>query len=96
MGPGENDEHFADLEVSDAAFEAFKARHAGVEQMVAEDNDEMTSSYIMITPDGRFYQNTGGRYEKSQPILSVGIEAALQEVGFDYQKFANRGGAYEV
>ena len=93
---GENDETFGDLEVTDAEFEAFRARHGAVEQMVSEDNDEMTSSYIMITPDGRFYQNTGGRYTKSQPILGVGVQAALEQVGFDYDKFQQRGGAYQL
>jgi radical S-adenosyl methionine domain-containing protein 2 len=93
---GENDETFGELEVTDAEFDAFRARHAAVEQMVSEDNDEMTSSYIMITPDGRFYQNTEGRYTKSQPILDVGMQAGLEQVGFDYEKFHRRGGAYEL
>jgi radical S-adenosyl methionine domain-containing protein 2 len=93
---GENDETFGELEVTDAEFDAFRARHAAVEQMVSEDNDAMTSSYIMITPDGRFYQNTEGRYTKSQPILDVGMQAGLEQVGFDYEKFHRRGGAYEL
>eukprot|EP01043_Picozoa_sp_COSAG02_P016143 COSAG02_NODE_704_length_18279_cov_100.299560_11_plen_676_part_00 len=91
---GENDETFDELDVTDAEFNAFRERHADVEQMVSEDNDEMTSSYIMITPDGRFYQNTEGRYTKSQPILDVGMQIALEQVGFDYEKFQRRGGAY--
>lgn len=53
----------------------------------------MTSSYMMVTPDGRFYQNTEGWYTKSRPILAVGTDVAL-EVGFDYEKFERRGGAY--
>ena len=91
---GENDETFDELDVTDAEFNAFRERHADVEQMVSEDNDEMTSSYIMITPDGRFYQNTEGRYTKSQPILDVGMQIALEQVGFNYEKFQRRGGAY--
>jgi len=64
--------------------------------MISEDNDEMTSSYMMITADGRFYQNTEGQYTKSQPILGVGMQTALEQVGFDYGKFKKRGGAYEL
>jgi radical S-adenosyl methionine domain-containing protein 2 len=94
---GENDDSFDELEVTDAEFEEFKARHAEVaEVMVTENNDEMTSSYIMTTPDGRFFQNTDGRYSKSQPILDVGVQTALEEVGFNFEQFCRRGGAYSL
>jgi hypothetical protein len=53
----------------------------------------MTSSYMMMTPDGRFYQNTEGRCTKSRPILDVGAHVAL---GFGYEKFERRGGAHEL
>lgn len=79
------------LDVTDAEFNAFQERHADVEQMVSEDNNEMTSSYIMITPDGRFYQ-----YTESQPILDVGMQVALEHVGFNYENFQRRGGAYTL
>jgi radical S-adenosyl methionine domain-containing protein 2 len=54
---GENDKAIGDLEVSDEHFETFKMRHAAVKEIVPEDNDDMTNSYLMITPDGRFYQD---------------------------------------
>ena len=52
---GENDKGFEDKAVSDVDFEAFVARHAHLEKrgvvVAAEDNDAMTSSYVMVTPD---------------------------------------------
>jgi len=51
---GENDKGFSDIEVSDAQFDAFVARHAHLAEkgvvMAPEDNNAMTTSYIMITP----------------------------------------------
>jgi len=62
-----------------------------------ENNDEMTQSYIMVTPDGKFYQNSAESvYKYSDEILSLGVVTALNQVGFDYTKFEQRGGAYEL
>ena len=97
---GENDKGFEDKAVSDVDFEAFVARHAHLEKrgvvVAAEDNDAMTLSYVMVTPDGRFYQNTDGRYTYSEPVLAVGVDEALRQTGFDYEKFVDRGGAYRL
>jgi radical S-adenosyl methionine domain-containing protein 2 len=97
---GENDKGFEDKAVSDVDFEAFVARHAHLETrgvvVAAEDNDAMTLSYVMVTPDGRFYQNTAGRYTYSEPVLAVGVDEALRQTGFDYEKFVDRGGAYRL
>ena len=54
----------------------------------------MTTSYLMITPDGKFYQNTAGKYIYSDEILTVGVQNALNQTNFDYEKFQKRGGAY--
>ena len=48
----------------------------------------------MITPDGKFYQNTAGKYIYSDEILTVGVQNALNQTNFDYEKFQKRGGAY--
>jgi hypothetical protein len=44
---------------------------------------------------GRFFDNAEGKHHYSEPILSVGIEEALNQICFDYQKFLSRGGVYE-
>lgn len=57
-----------------------------------ENNDEMTDSYLMIDPLGRFYQNSNGNgnYIYSECILQVGVESALSQIVFDQKKFENR------
>ncbi len=95
---GQNDGRVEPLLVSRERFEAFVRRHASLAVegivVVAEDNDAMEDSYVMIDPLGRFYGNHGGRHIVSSPILSVGVEEALREVGFSTAKFESRGGRY--
>jgi len=97
---GENDDSYDDLQITDAEFEDFVDRHAWLEEhgvvMAPEDNDDMTTSYIMVTPDGRFYQNSGNKYVYSEDILTVGASTALSQTGFDYDKFKQRGGEYAL
>ena len=51
----------------------------------------------MVTPNGKFYQNNSqGEYIYSDSINEVGFEKAMEQVGFDYQKFVRRGGKYEL
>ncbi len=51
----------------------------------------------MVTPDGRFYQNNqDSTYHYSEDILNLGLEKALNQVGFNYHKFTNRGGEYKL
>lgn len=49
-------------------------------------------SYIMVDPQGRFFQNSpcSAGYEYSQPILGVGAEKAFSQVNFDVDKFSSR------
>jgi radical S-adenosyl methionine domain-containing protein 2 len=95
---GQNDGRVESLLVARERFEAFVDRHAVLAAegiaVVAEDNDAMEDSYVMIDPLGRFYGNHGGRHVVSAPILSVGVEDALREVGFSEAKFESRGGRY--
>ena len=54
----------------------------------------MRGSYAMIDPLGRFYGNATGAHVYSRPILEVGVEAALAEVGCEVGRFDARGGRY--
>jgi len=59
--------------------------------MVVEDNDDMTTSYLMIDPEGRFFQNgNGDLYAYSSPIHQVGVESALNEINFAPEKYLKR------
>jgi len=86
-----------DLAVSDALFNQYVDRHQHYDGiLVQEDNTAMTDSYIMINPEGRFYQNTGSigdanqHYSYSNPILAVGAGVAFNEINFNAKRFAER------
>ena len=58
-----------------------------------ENNDTMTESYLMISPDGRLFQNGGDKYSYSRPLTDVSLAEALTDIKFDSTKFDNR---YEI
>ncbi|MDF2075395.1 viperin family antiviral radical SAM protein [Pseudomonas mendocina] len=83
----------SELAVSAETFLAFVARHHALrELMYVEDNDDMSESYIMIDPLGRFFQNASGRqgYHYSSPIDVIGAERALREWRFGVDAYAAR------
>lgn len=84
-----------DLAITDHQFQSFINRHHQHKVIMAvEDNDDMTESYLMIDPLGRFFQNIPGSskqgYRYSDPILSVGINKALESISFSSSKFIAR------
>ncbi len=95
---GQNDGHVEDLLVTPEQFAAFVERHQPLAAVgmapVVEDNDAMRGSYAMIDPLGRFFGNATGEHVYSEPILEVGVAAALAQVGFSAAKFEDRGGRY--
>ncbi|MCH9852719.1 MAG: viperin family antiviral radical SAM protein [Alphaproteobacteria bacterium] len=82
------------LIVSDDKFHQFVQRHQAFNSIIiAEDNDAMRESYIMIEPKGRFYQNRQDNqkgHHYSQPILDIGVAEAFKQIRFEYEKFASR------
>lgn len=79
--------------ITDEQFSAFVERHRSANSfMSVENNDSMTGSYLMISPDGSFFQNGDqfGGYIKSRSLVTTPIGIALAETGFDPVKFANR------
>ena len=85
---------FRDNSISDENFQEFIIRHNSVADIIfPEDNEQMTESYIMIDPIGRFFQNsslTPSNYVYSKAILDVGVKIAFEEVEFCVKKFSNR------
>lgn len=82
-----------DLMVSDSEFLDFVIRHKHLgTALCVEDNTEMVESYVMIDPNGRFFQNALGQssYRYSRPIPDVGVESAFASVGMDPAKFCAR------
>ena len=96
---GQNDGLVDDLIISAEQFKRYVARNSKVEQMgiavVAESNDLMTGSYVMVDPAGRFFDNTAATHTYSRPITEVGVEAALRDVSIDPDKFRLRDGLYD-
>jgi radical S-adenosyl methionine domain-containing protein 2 len=96
---GQNDGAVEPLLITVDKFGAFVDRHRHLESEglgpIAEDNDAMTGSYVMIDPLGRFYNNWGGQHRYGRPIRDVGVAAALADVGWDKTKFVDRGGLYD-
>ena len=61
---------------------------------VIERTQDILESYCMITPDGRFYQDTNNRHHYSRPILKIGAKNAISEVIFSEEKYLARKGGY--
>ena len=79
--------------ISQSDFFQFLNRHSEFDSIISsEDNDEMTDSYIMIDPVGKFFQNsnTTKGYVYSRPIIEIGIRQAFNEIEFDPEKFHGR------
>ncbi len=97
---GENDANFGLCEVSDAEYEAYCNRQldsvANKSIVVVETNDLMRGSYLMINPEGCFFDNSKGGYTTSQKIAEVGFEKALSQINYSVEKFLARNGEYEV
>lgn len=64
-------------------------------KVVAESEEHIRGSYLMIDPLGRMYDNVDGHHRFSSKILEVGIEQALRQVEFDVDKFKARNGIYD-
>lgn len=96
---GQNDGRVEPLLITPQQFHAFVARHAplAAERMapIAEYNEDMTGSYVMIDPLGRFFDNVQGRLCYGPRISEVGVERAFLAVQWSLQRFLARGGKYE-
>lgn len=91
---GQNDKAIDKVKITNKKFDIFLVKHAGVEYLISEKNDEMKGSYVMIDPAGRFFENSTGEHVYSEPILEKGINSAYQQMNYNYEKFINRDGIY--
>jgi len=89
-----NNKYFIDSNrLKDYQINHFVSNHRKLNPIL-ETNEIMMNSYCMITPDGRFYQNSRNSYNYSKPILKMGVLRAFNQVLFDNTKFVKRGGNY--
>jgi len=95
---GENDQNIEDLKVSNADFNTFCSHHRNElnnpDILISEHTELIKGSYLMINPDGCFFDNLNGKYRVSDPVLEVGVEKALSQIEFDYNRFILRDGSY--
>lgn len=82
--------------VSDQKFFEYVERHRlGGVAVIAESAMDMKGSYLMLTPNGRFFENIEGNYRYSSRISDVGYGPALSEIRISMEKFQKRGGLYD-
>lgn len=88
---GQNEDQFN--EIKSTKYQEFIERNKH-EVLVAEPNDLMTGSYLLIDPKGRFYENWGSNNTKSDSLVTHSIEHCLSQIQLDRSKFLERGGVY--
>lgn len=95
---GENDNGFNNFEISNEEFENFCNKQINglnnKEIFIKEKNEIIRGSYLMINPEGQFFDNTKGNYTVSENINTVGVAEALKQINFNYEKFISRNGNY--
>jgi radical S-adenosyl methionine domain-containing protein 2 len=94
---GQNDAHIANLTPESWQFDSFvsqyeSSRFSGI-RIVPEPISTIRGSYVMVDPQGRFFDSTTGSHFYSQAILRAGISCALNQVNFDPEKFNLRNGS---
>lgn len=95
---GQNDSNIDDYKITNEQFDYFVSNHSGlcdITSVVPENNIQMTGSYAMVDPAGRFFDNTKGIHNYSKPMLEIGARLAIQQVRYDFGKFIERQGIYD-
>jgi hypothetical protein len=82
------------MQVTSAQFESFIERHRTCKP-IAEDNQKMRSSYVILDERMRFLDCSKGSKIPSNSILEVGVRKALNQIEFDSKSFLERGGRYQ-
>ncbi|MGL1931819.1 MAG: viperin family antiviral radical SAM protein [Desulfotalea sp.] len=92
---GVNDKESNSFSVSKEQFAHYVERHLDQNvDVIAEYSSDMVGSYLMVSPDGCFFDNVKNRYRFSRPICEVGFSKAIKDISLDHNKFVERGGLY--
>ncbi|PCH72399.1 MAG: hypothetical protein COB98_11835 [Flavobacteriaceae bacterium] len=94
---GQNNQGANDFEITNSQFKSYlKQNSVGLSSLdnAIENTELIKGSYLMISPEGTLYDNTGASYTYSDAITEIGLEAALKQINFDVKKFIDRGGYY--
>jgi len=91
---GENDQSLGSLTINHDQFLKFIRHHVSLHPIYEFEN-KMLESYVMVSPDGRFFSNKGRKIRYSESILRVGIPKAISQIDFSYEKLVERKGIYD-
>lgn len=81
------------LSIKQEQYLSYVQRHQSLSNLIiTEDNEDMWQSYLMLNPEGKFYQNIGlcAGIKQSPSIFDVGIKEALSYIDFNPQSFVKR------
>ncbi len=96
---GQNDGLVEPLLVTRQEFEGWVERHRELDAEgigpVAEDNRDLTGTYLMLDALGRFFHNRSGGHVYTESLLDVGVWEAIRQVGWDTKGFMARKGIYD-
>lgn len=90
----QNDRDIKKFMISNNEFQYFLKTHHEIQTQISECNDEIKGSYVMIDPAGRFFDNSEGKHNYSDPVLAVGVDNAYNQVNYSLKKFIDRKGLY--
>ena len=95
---GQNDKFFHKVAVKEEDFESFCNRNrqeiSPNIEIVCEPTNNIIGSYCMVDHRGCFFDDTSGQHRYSDPILKIGVEKALQQTVYSFEKFIERKGNY--
>ena len=94
---GQNSPYQDEFNISSSEFSFFvnhNKRVIDAFENAIEPKHLIKGSYLMISPEGKLYDNNGDSYQYSSPILEVGLKQALCEIQVDKEKFTDRNGFY--
>lgn len=92
---GQNDEHFDEVKVTTEEFNSFIERHKANKCIVPESNEDMTSSYLLVDPKGRFFENTLGKHSYSDSLINHSVDHCIEQISLNRDTFLKRGGIYQ-
>ena len=83
-------------QISNDQFMSFVERHKrGFPQLIAEPNDLMQNSYLLLDERMCFLDSSSGGKKPSESILDVGVERVSAQSSFDFEKFQERCDIFE-
>ena len=93
---GQNDRNWEEIKVSDQQFQHYLETHKYVKNLVPENNEAMTGSYLLIDPIGRLFENSVGEHTYStESLIDTSFEECFSDINIDYKMFLKRGGLYK-